>query len=212
MPAFHVQIQGSPVECRTPLLRRCFAIHSALLSTTTDGKPDPAEFGAVWSAALGACLPESVGAPRARGLQTPADWVAYGDRVERWAFGRGGRATISSPGKPPARRRGRLWRRCSQFRTRWRKPPPLSTPRWRMAPTIDTARNRVHRRPVLVRNTRTGSTSRRVRDALRGGLGSAGHGPGHAPRAAPFCRPATATGIKLHGMVDPDVHALRPVR
>tara|TARA_R110000851_G_scaffold189404_2_gene339660 strand:- start:1945 stop:2355 length:411 start_codon:yes stop_codon:yes gene_type:complete len=90
MPAFHVQIQGSPVECRTPLLRRCFAIHSALLSTTTDGKPDPAEFGAVWSAALGACLPESVGAPRARGLQTPADWVEYGDRVERWAFGRGG--------------------------------------------------------------------------------------------------------------------------
>lgn len=91
MPAFHVQLEGQPVHCRTPLLRRCFALHAALASIVDDGQVDSAEFACLWSAALGACLPAATGAPLPRRCNTAEDWIAYGDQVERWAFGRDGK-------------------------------------------------------------------------------------------------------------------------
>ena len=91
MPAFHVQLEDQPVHCRTPLLRRCFSLHSALGSIVEDGAVDSAEFACLFSAALGACLPRELEAPEPRRCNTAPDWIAYGDTVERWAFGRGGR-------------------------------------------------------------------------------------------------------------------------
>lgn len=91
MPAFHVQIiEGEPVECRTPLLRQSFALHSAMASVVVGGAVDPSRFACVWSAALGLCLPASAGAPKPSACRTADDWVEYGDQVERWAFGRSG--------------------------------------------------------------------------------------------------------------------------
>jgi hypothetical protein len=91
MPAFHVQISDNPIHCRTPLLRRCFALHAALGSVVEDGQVDAAEFACIWSAALGSCLPAELGAPAPKRCNTAEEWVAYGDVVERWAFGRSGR-------------------------------------------------------------------------------------------------------------------------
>ena len=92
MPAFHVHLSSELVHCRTPLLRRCFALHAALGAIVTDdGKVDSAEFACLWSAALGACLPAGLGAPVPSKVNTAQEWIAYGDSVERWAFGRGGK-------------------------------------------------------------------------------------------------------------------------
>ncbi len=90
MPAFHVSLSDQPVHCRTPLLRRCFALHSALGAIVEDGQVDSAEFACLFSAALGACLPLELEAPVPKRCNTSAEWIAYGDTVERWAFGRGG--------------------------------------------------------------------------------------------------------------------------
>lgn len=91
MPAFHVQLSEQSIHCRTPLLRRCFALHAALGSVVVDGQVDSAEFACLWSAALGSCLPSELSAPAPRRCNTADEWVAYGDSVERWAFGRAGR-------------------------------------------------------------------------------------------------------------------------
>lgn len=92
MPSFHVELEeGVPAACRTPLLRRCFSLHAALGSIVEDGQVDSAEFACIFSAALGACLPAALGAPIPRRCNSSADWIAYGDRVERWALGRGGK-------------------------------------------------------------------------------------------------------------------------
>lgn len=91
MPAFHIEIEeGVPVECRTPLLRRCFGLHAALGGIVSDGGVDSAEFACLWSAALGACLPAALGAPIPSRCNTGQDWIRYGDSVELWAIGRGG--------------------------------------------------------------------------------------------------------------------------
>jgi len=91
MPSFHVQLSGQPILCKTPLLRRCFALEAVLGSIVQDGQVDGSEFACVWSANLGACLPPELGAPSPRRISTTAEWIEYGDTVERWAFGRGGR-------------------------------------------------------------------------------------------------------------------------
>ena len=92
MPVFHVELlEGVPVECRPPLLRRCFALHAAMGSIVRDGQVDSQEFACLFSAALGSSLPSSIGVPKPSQCNTAPDWIAYGDSVERWALGRGGK-------------------------------------------------------------------------------------------------------------------------
>ncbi len=92
MPVFHVELlEGVPVECRPPLLRRCFSIHAAMGSIVRDGQVDSQEFACLFSAGLGSCLPSSMGCPRPSRCNTGEDWIQYGDSVERWALGRGGK-------------------------------------------------------------------------------------------------------------------------
>lgn len=92
MPVFHVELlEGVPIECRPPLLRRCFGIHAALGSIVKNGEVDSQEFACLFSASLGSCLPSSTGVPKPNRCTTADDWIAYGDSVERWALGRGGK-------------------------------------------------------------------------------------------------------------------------
>ena len=92
MPVFHVELsEGVPVECRPPLLRRCFALHAAMGSIVRDGQVDSQEFACLFSAALGSSLPSSIGVPKPNQCNTAPDWISYGDSVERWALGRGGK-------------------------------------------------------------------------------------------------------------------------
>ena len=132
MPVFHVELsEGVPVECRPPLLRRCFALHAAMGSIVRDGQVDSQEFACLFSAALGSSLPSSIGVPKPSQCNTAPDWIAYGDWWSAGRSYRGGKGYDFFDGKThansmerhlgtsPPSRRGRRGRPLSRSRRQW---------------------------------------------------------------------------------------------